>query len=1017
MNMLELEIMPFYKLTNYQLSLELGKTKLVYTELLENNNFHLHLGKNVPEHLLKTISCKYYDEELFNRSFVSKKCKLSLLHCNLQSSFRNFGYLKANLLNLNHRFSLIAITETGCTKLEILSNLMDNYVFINSPPVNNRKGGVGLYIKHGCTFSRRHDLDFGGTLPIEDMWFDINDAFIVGIIYRHPNNNVDAFVEQLENKINIMKAENKPFIICGDINIDLLRPDNTMTQSYIDTLLSSNILPTISLPTRITDHSATIIDHINIYRPLKQINSNLICGNIFFDVSDHLPNFMFIEGNDEIRSNRPLVRIFSDKAIEKFQCLIPETPWHDRIINLEHPNDAYRAFINKYQEIFNICFPFKRISRKNSKRKDWLTKGLLISIRHKNRLYRRHREKPNNESRKAAYKNYSHKLINLLRKAEKDFYTKLLISEKASLQNIWKIYRHLMGKNKNKTTSIINKLVTEDGIVTGNTTIANAFNDYFCTVGQKLSRNFADNHNYKHYLTGNHIESMFFNPVTEDEVNREIERLPLNKAPGYDGIPPKLIKYTAPYIIKSLTHIYNLSLLQGCVPDQLKIAKIIPIYKKKSKIDPGNYRPISLLSIFNKLLEKLVFHRLHSFLTKFDILFKHQFGFRENHSTILAIIEITDNIKEELDKGNSVIGTYLDLSKAFDTVNHSILLNKLHHYGVRGIVHKWFESYLTGRKQLTFVNDTYSDLKTIETGVPQGSVLGPLLFLIYVNDVVSAVENHNLRLFADDTNLFVSGKNLINVFNDTQQSLHKLHQWFNDNHLTLNIDKTCYSIFTNKPIPQINLEINNILIKREQSVKYLGIYLDEKLNWKTHIDSVCTKLIQLTGASSYISQFIHKNNLLQIYYAYIFPHIKYGIEVYGSAPKYTLKKLQATQTRLLKILLGRGRRESATNMFKEMQILSCRQIYELHLSVFVYKQQHCLLPTIFDNFYVLVKNVGRRETRQSQNIFLHKYRTSQGQKTIKFNGGKLWNKLPMEIKLAPSLTVFKSKCKYYILDN
>ena len=209
--------------------------------------------------------------------------------------------------------------------------------------------------------------------------------------------------------------------------------------------------------------------------------------------------------------------------------------------------------------------------------------------------------------------------------------------------------------------------------------------------------------------------------------------------------------------------------MTGTVPGDLKLAKIIPIYKKKEISNPENYRPISLLSIFNKLMEKLMFTRLYSFLSKYQILYQYQFGFREKHSTVQAIIEITDDIKEQLDKGNIVLGTYLDLSKAFDTVNHKILLKKLNYYGIRGIVNNWFESYLTGRQQTTYVNGQYSSKSYISTGVPQGSVLGPLLFLIYINDIVSCAGSNSLRLYADDTNLFVFDKSLENIFSKTQK--------------------------------------------------------------------------------------------------------------------------------------------------------------------------------------------------------------------------------------------------------
>ena len=624
------------------------------------------------------------------------------------------------------------------------------------------------------------------------------------------------------------------------------------------------------------------------------------------------------------------------------------------------------------------------------------------------------------EIRKLTYIRYRNKLTNIIRKAETNYYSNLLLNEKFSIQNLWKVYRHLMGKDENKKATVLNKLINDNGVVTGNDGIANTFNKYFCTIGQKLAETFQVNDNYKKYLTSFFSNSMFLNPITEFELHKEITKLPTDKSPGYDEIPPKIVKKSALFILKPLTHIYNLSFLQGYVPDKLKLAKVVPIHKKNDIYHPGNYRPISLLSVFNKLLEKLMFYRIYSFLEKFNILFEHQFGFRQKYSTVLALIEITDNIKENLDNGNCVIGTYLDLTKAFDTVNHQILLKKLDYYGIRGVPNTWFKSYLNQRKQVTYVNNTYSNICNITTGVPQGSVLGPLLFLIYVNDIATCVKNCKLRLFADDTNLFVSGKKLLDALQLSQDNLNILSKWFNDNQLTLNIDKTCYSIFSNKRNNKnINtkLYINNQTLGQVKSVKYLGVFLDQELNWESHVNFICSKIMKLAGAFHYISQFINNDSVLNIYYAYIFPHIKYGIEIYGACPAYVMNLLQATQTRLLKILFKIKPRESATEMFLKYKLLTCRQIYQLYTSLFVYKQQNRLLPVTFNEFYVRNSSKVQRCTRQSNDIYINKYKTAQGQKTIKYIGGKLWNEIPEAIKLLPCFSLFKSNCKQFIVNK
>jgi len=1007
---------PFYGLTNYQLSIEFQLARTKYTEMLENNLIQKHLLKNIPQQILNSFQCKYYDEDGFNSMIKHKQVFLSLFHINIGSSVKNYNLLKAHLSNLCITYDIIAISEAGVRNIDLVRNIFEGYNFHYREPVHNTtKGGVGVFIKNelNSKLLLRDDLALKIS-NVEDIWFQVGDC-IFAVIYKHPRSNNCVFIEGLESNLDNIVKDNKLCIICGDININLLQ-NSADVKRYTDSLLSHNFIPTITLPTRITDHSVTLLDHIHLYKPLKEIDRVAECGNIFFDISDHLPNFILLEGKTSRKVERPYIRIYSEKNISRFKTEMSNISWED-VYTCEGTNAAYNNFIQLYSSIYNKCFPLVQKSRKRCKDKKWITSALRVSIRYKTKLYKKYVSRPNLEN-KAAYTRYKNKLVALIREARRAYYVRLLTTDKSQVQQIWRVYSELLGRNTKSKTDTISKLVFDGKSITGDHSISNAFNDYFVKVAKDLQDSFPDNDNYKAYLNDQYNESMFLTPITEDELRKVIERLPPNKAAGLDGINSNMIKQTASMIVSPLTHIFNLSFSQAIVPTQLKISKVIPVFKKKDRASPGNYRPISLLSIFNKLLEKLMYQRLYSFLTQKHILYDYQFGFRNKHSTILALTEIVDNIREELDKGNSVLGIYLDLSKAFDTVNHDILLYKLSYYGIRGHAYQWLKDYLTERTQYIYVNRTVSDARQVSVGVPQGSVLGPLLFLIYINDLSCSMNNAKTRLFADDTNLFFSDKCISKLQDEANIALIRLHEWFVANKLTLNIDKTCYSIFTNKKsISNVKVLLNNNEIARVVVTKYLGMYLDEKLSWSHHVEYICNKLVRLKGAFNYLADMLTEENIKQLYYAYVFPHVKYGIEIYGTCSDLLMKKLQTEQNKLLKILCRKNRRYPTNQLHSELKVLNCYDIHKLFIGVFVYKQQSNMLPAIFDTYFKLNSDVCMRTTRQSDDLYIPLCRTKTAQRSLKYIGAKLWNSIGDHVKRCKTIYCFKRTYKSELIDS
>ena len=452
----------------------------------------------------------------------------------------------------------------------------------------------------------------------------------------------------------------------------------------------------------------------------------------------------------------------------------------------------------------------------------------------------------------------------------------------------------------------------------------------------------------------------------------------------------------------------------------LKIPKVLPIFKKGSKSSVSNYRPISVLSCINKIFEKLLAKRIYSFLEKHNILYEFQYGFRTGHSTTHALIEITDRIKLAINKNELLCGLFLDLSKAFDTVNHKILLSKLDHYGIRGPVHNLLKSYLTNRKQYVKIGNHKSESRQINCGVPQGSVLGPLLFILYINDLNKACNTGNIRIFADDTTVFFKCISKNDITSKGTQIMTHLHNWFEANKLTLNSDKSNFIVFRSRHNKMTNLpdqiHFENACIKQSESAKYLGVILDEHLTWNQQITEVCNKLKRYFKLFYCIRNLINTDQVRIIYYAFIYSKIKYGIPIFGFMNDTKLRRLQVLQNKLLKVLLAKSYRYSTNLLHNELEILKVTDIAKLDVLTFIHNYFNNKLPPIFNNYFPLVSEIHSRNTRRSnREIYIKTYTTNAGISSTKSIGAKIWNETKDSTKYIKNVKSFRKSIVKNIL--
>ena len=602
------------------------------------------------------------------------------------------------------------------------------------------------------------------------------------------------------------------------------------------------------------------------------------------------------------------------------------------------------------------------------------------------------------------------------------------------MKKTWKVINELINNQRTKSR-VLTKLKdpSNNNQITQNPSrLPNILNKHFANVGNLLASKLPKKDNYMSYLgkLKSPDSSFFFKPITPEEVKQEILSLPNSKSCGLYSCPTQLLKSSCNIISPALSHIFNLSVIHGVYPSKLKISKITPIYKSDDETDPSNYRPISLLSNFNRIFEKLLYYRMKEFIDKNNLLYSSQYGFRKSHSTEHAVLDIVEDILRNMDKRYFSCGVFIDLKKAFDTVNHEILLDKLNFYGFRGLINDWFQSYLKNRTQTIQIGEHLSTKLISPCGVPQGSVLGPLLFLLYINDIHLCSDKLKFYLFADDTNILYADKNLKAIEQTVNVELNNVHDWLTTNRLTLNTKKSNFLIFRPRQkkmhfSPQIGIldcETNRrVSLEQKSYIKYLGVLIDQNLSWKNHVDSVIVKISKTIGMIAKLRYFVPSTVLVNIYNSLILPYITYGLLAWGNASNAYLNKILVLQKRVLRLIYFTDRREHAIPLFAKAKILPVTFLYYEAVSKLMFDVHNQRAPINILKLFTKTSHIHTYNTRSSKSqLFSTKYsRLNLQKKAFSRVGVKIWNKIPKEFKTL-SKHSFNKQIKtslFQILDN
>lgn len=932
------------------------------------------------------------------------------------SDVNKFNHICSTIVAFQCSFDVIILTEVKLKTtfpVQLYTfNGFERYVSLRS-----EKGGGGLiaFIKNTINVEDFETTSAG----YEKLKATINvsqNKFRLIAYYRAPvTENANNFLDDLEDEIK--SSDIKTFIL-GDINIHsytLSISDDeydSLSLQYKNLLTSygysvTNVLPTRVASGRNIDHFAT--NFHNVYKITNhtiEVDPALTDHNLIISSISKIPN--------EPANRRQILKNRID--YKKLESNFPEV--RTRILASNDPNDIANMLIEALKTAIGNSSKSRSYQIKHPERiNDWTSEEAIELILTKDKLLKKHRRKPSNENILEELMMVSVKLD----KINKRDYSRY-VRNKVRTRNRSKMWRNLndiLGRTKSNS---FQPIIKADNTKTDDPKeIANEFNNYFTSCAIELMS--ASNNENVQLVERQSPNSIVLETPSEDELSAIIDQSKSNSSAGHDGISCKVIKTLKSLLIPLLHHLISVIFTTGIYPSAFKLAVVSPIHKSGSKSCVDNYRPISVLPVLNKIVERVIYNRLFNFVSdKLDIVYSHQFGFRPKSGTENAAIEVANLVMRAIDQKKIVTGVFMDLKKAFDIVDHKKLLQVLENYGIRGPALKILASYLEDRRQIVKVENKLSEEKPITTGVVQGSCLGPLLFIIFINAIGSLQIKGKLFLFADDA-VLINVHNKCDNQNDEilrviQNDMKPILNFFNQRGMILNALKTNYMVFTSSfdktEFPHEMALTPNLVIKRVRTFKYLGLIIDEHLRWIDHMHGLGKKLAPANGILWKLRNILPHNSKKLVYDTLFQSHLNYMSTLWGLASYKSISNIQILQNRALRNVYDLPYRTHRIDMYLHHveNHLPVRGICLLNVASYVFNVIHSATHA---NIRFVDGNQSR--LRNSTNLRPAAKRTNYGAKSIETFGANAFNSIPPDIKKSRHQHAFKWTLKCHLRNE
>lgn len=943
-----------------------------------------------------------------DQSPEEEACKI--LQVNSQSLLSKLDRLR--VLVATERPTVICIQEHWFTETNCCLLLLGGYRLADIYCRRDRtRGGSLILVKDDHRIVTKK-LDFAARESVESDFeccavqfqTDCFHCCIVSI-YRSPTGSLDVFFEKLNNVVVYCQKMAVRVFICGDFNIDFLN-NSSDKQSLCDFMQNFNLVCISKEPTRICVNrhgreTSTKIDYIlsnvgNLSMSEKVTQPNL---------GDHLAlvHIFRLHIHDVATGGQWFtLRDISDFNLQKLYYCVKDINFKC-LERYDSVDAAYDKFIELITSAVDKNCPIitKRSEHERMNGKEWVNAAVIEAGERLRNMFWAVKHDSGElacQRYKAAKKEYK----DLINTTKWRYYSQIIELSSNKSKKVWSIVNKHTGRLKSRSTDIT--LNVEGEVITERGEIADRFAGYFSgAAAQRIQESFGSDISTSCTTMAINHGSFFFWPVDDAEVGQVIKSLKDSNSVGPDRINTKLLKSVADSISQPLALLINMSVSKGIFPSLLKVASVVPVHKKNDHTCLSNYRPISVLNVTSKIIERVVYNRMVSFLVKHALLTERQHGFWAGRSTESAAYSFLGHVYEKVDQGYFVAGLFFDLTAAFDSLNINFACDKLYAVGFRGPILSWIKSYLSHRQIFVSLDGIKSAEYEMNMGVPQGSVLGPLIFLLFINDLPSSLGTGFLSMFADDAAVAVSARTPGELEELLQQTVSQFSEWCHRNSLILNLSKTVLMRFACQKASLANISCDNI--DNRVSTKFLGIFLDETLNWEAHIEHVSKKVNQAYYAISQLKNMLDRKHLINVYYALVYCHLCYNVILWGGG--VTSGRVFVAQKKVMRLIFGLKYRDTCKGYFLDNKIMTFPCVY-------IYK---CLLATkTFLGDFACNGDCHEYNTRNRTGLAVAAHSTSKFEKSPSYSGAKLYNKLPMSVRQL-SYKPFKRALKSFLVQK